>query len=261
MITLFSWGYWGWGNATEQLVESADLAEKKRGFKPPVFVDIRRKRQGRAKGFVGDAFGKVVGKSRYCWMEGLGNDRIATHESGIKIVRPEAAADLLQFAIQAAQDNRRVIFYCACEFPRQDGKTTCHRDTVADLVLREAKNRSKSIAIVEWPGDEPSALDAPLTVGRKLFAQVISGRMYVPFDNTLLPTFAGTSWGSVLTINCDEQSQMIAVGPPAFAISKNQGQWRLPLCLPAERGKTRAALLKEAREWRRESGLDERHVK
>ena len=28
MITLFSWGYWGWGNATEQLVESADLAEK-----------------------------------------------------------------------------------------------------------------------------------------------------------------------------------------------------------------------------------------
>ena len=50
MITLFSWGYWGWGNATEQLVESADLAEKKRGFKPPVFVDIRRERQGRAKG-------------------------------------------------------------------------------------------------------------------------------------------------------------------------------------------------------------------
>jgi hypothetical protein len=50
MITLFSWGYWGWGNATEQLVESANLAEKKRGLKPPVFVDIRRKRQGRAKG-------------------------------------------------------------------------------------------------------------------------------------------------------------------------------------------------------------------
>ncbi|MGH9345243.1 MAG: hypothetical protein ACRD19_15970, partial [Terriglobia bacterium] len=85
-------------------------------------------------------------------------------------------------------------------------------------------------------------------------------RMYLPFGSTLLPTFAGTSWGSVLTLNCAEQSQMIAVGPPAFAISKNQGHWRLPLCLPAERGKTRAALLKEAREWRRESGLDERHV-
>ena len=153
-------------------------------------------------------------------MEELGNDRIATHESGIKIVRPEAAADLLQFAIQGAQDTRRVIFYCACEFPRQDGKTTCHRDTVADLVLREAKNRSKSIAIVEWPGDEPAALDAPLVVDRKLFAQVMNGRMYLPFGSTLLPTFAGTSWGSVLTLNCAEQSQMIAIGPPAFTSRK-----------------------------------------
>jgi hypothetical protein len=74
MITLFSWGYWGWGNATEQLVESADLAEKKRGFKPPVFVDIRRKRQGRAKGFVGDAWRQAGELCEYCLRSDDGTD-------------------------------------------------------------------------------------------------------------------------------------------------------------------------------------------
>ena len=48
-VTLFSWGYWGWGNATERLVEAIDAAERARGFCPSIFVDTRLRRQGRAR--------------------------------------------------------------------------------------------------------------------------------------------------------------------------------------------------------------------
>jgi hypothetical protein len=34
-ITLFSWGYWGWG-ATDQVVEAFDAAEQARGLHPPI---------------------------------------------------------------------------------------------------------------------------------------------------------------------------------------------------------------------------------
>jgi hypothetical protein len=78
IITVFSWGYWGWGNATKQLVEATDLVERARGFQQPIFVDTRLRRQGRAKGFVGDAFRDLVGTSRYHHLQDLGNQDIAT---------------------------------------------------------------------------------------------------------------------------------------------------------------------------------------
>jgi hypothetical protein len=40
-LSLFSWGYWGWGNAARQLVEAVDAVEQARGFQPPLFVDVR----------------------------------------------------------------------------------------------------------------------------------------------------------------------------------------------------------------------------
>ena len=84
-LTMFSWGYWGWGNATKQLVESVDLAEKRRGFRPPIFVEIRILRQGRAKGFVGSVFRDLVGASRYRWMPDLGNLAVAQRLRHMKI--------------------------------------------------------------------------------------------------------------------------------------------------------------------------------
>lgn len=54
-ITLFTWGYWGWGGAPQEFVRGADAVEKSRGFKPPVFVDIRILRNVKAKGFCGNA--------------------------------------------------------------------------------------------------------------------------------------------------------------------------------------------------------------
>jgi hypothetical protein len=72
-------------------VEAVDVAEKKRGFKPPLFVDIRLQRTVRTKGFSGDAFALVVGASRYKWMRELGNRSIVTGNSRIQIDRPMAA--------------------------------------------------------------------------------------------------------------------------------------------------------------------------
>lgn len=71
-ITVFSWGYWDWGNATRELVRAVDAVEAARGFNPPLFVDARFSRSVRAKGFNGNAFAQVVGSARYEWMQGLG---------------------------------------------------------------------------------------------------------------------------------------------------------------------------------------------
>jgi hypothetical protein len=60
-ITLFKWGYEGWGNATELLVRTTNEIERARGYAAPLFVDIRFSRSARAKGFSGGAFEKLVG--------------------------------------------------------------------------------------------------------------------------------------------------------------------------------------------------------
>jgi hypothetical protein len=70
-ITLFSWGYYGWGNATSRLVELVDSLEKSRGYKPTLFVDIRIRRAGRAPGFIGTGFEDLLGNARYRWMKSL----------------------------------------------------------------------------------------------------------------------------------------------------------------------------------------------
>jgi hypothetical protein len=51
---MFSWGFSGWGTATRQLVAAMDAAEEQRGFKPPMFADIRLRREGCAPEFRGE---------------------------------------------------------------------------------------------------------------------------------------------------------------------------------------------------------------
>jgi hypothetical protein len=258
-ITLFSWGYWGWGNATKQFVQSVDLAENRRDFRPPIFVEIRILRQGRAKGFVGDAFRDLVGESRYRWMPDLGNLAVAQRLRRMKIKRPEAAADLLDLAIQAAKDRRRVIFFCGCKFPRINGKTWCHRDKAIDLLLAVAKKRHRSISIIEWPGGEPTAVNRPIVVDRILYRSILNGRSNIPFHHERLGEFAGLPWGSILRIECDhEEGTPLSAGPANFAASNANGVWRLPVFLEVEKGHTRTLLAKAAKEWRQKFGLHER---
>jgi hypothetical protein len=262
-VTLFSWGYWGWGSATSQLVKAVDTAERKRGFRPPIFVDIRLRRQGHARGFVGNAFRDVIRAPRYRWIGCLGNEYIGTGKTGIKIKCPEATAELLDLAIHAAKHRRRIVFYCACEFPWYKGKRRCHRDAVTELLLAEAEKRGRSISVVEWPGGRP--VEARLKVDQELFRSVMSGRWNIPFGDNKLRAFAGLPWGSVLTLESAENGdqQLVAVGPPMFATSKSGragGHWQLPVFMQAEAGQQKASLARDVEQWRRQCGLHERRA-
>jgi hypothetical protein len=76
-LTVFSWGYDGWGNATSELKQAVDAVERSRGFKSPFFVDIRIQRSARAKGFTGTNFeSTLVMTAMFGWMtSGIGRSR------------------------------------------------------------------------------------------------------------------------------------------------------------------------------------------
>ena len=218
-ITLFSWGYWGWGASVNKFIEAADAVEEAHGYSPPIFVDIRIRRSVRAKGFNGNAFEKVVGAGRHVWMKELGNQAVADGTGGIEIAKPEAAADLLDLAIKAVKDRRRVIFFCACEKP-----AGCHRFEVGRLTLREAAKRGIDAEIVEWPGGEPveSAIEAP----KSALAALSKGLKYIPMGSEVdLAKLGCLPWGSTVKLQNGNQSEYFITGPAYFQVS----QWYLPV--------------------------------
>ena len=213
--TLFTFGYWGWGNATPQLVQAVDAIEESRGWRPPRFVDIRLSRSVRAIGFRNTAFADLLSADRYTWMRDLGNKHIAEGGGGIEIARPEAAFDLLDQAIAEAQDSRRLIFFCACEYA-----TNCHRKTVAELVLTEAARRRLDAEVVEWPGGDPVELE------RDLRTQAARSRKSLPLDKAMPETaLLGLPWGSTLNVAYRDCRQRIVSGP-----ARHQGgEWQMPI--------------------------------
>jgi hypothetical protein len=144
-----------------------------------MFVDIRIRRSVRAAGFTGPAFERLLGSGRHRWMASLGNRYIETKTGPhIQIADPLAADELLDLAVEAARQKRRLLFFCSCQWPRYEGKIGCHRTTVARLILKAAKNRRKQLRVVEWPGGSPGKID--LEVTPRIFASVRKGRMTVP---------------------------------------------------------------------------------
>lgn len=221
-LTLFSWGYWGWGNATNELVQAVDAAEATRGFGPPVFVDIRIRRNVRAKGFTGDAFERTVGRDRYRWMQDLGNKSVLTGGGPTRIRNPKAASELLDLAAEAAARRQRLLFFCACEFPISAG-SQCHRVDVADLVLAEAGKRGTVLTIQEWPGGEPTGVH--LQIDDKERKRVLGGAPSVRIDGHLaLSLAASVPWGSRLTLNASGHESMLT-GP----VKRSAHRWVLPI--------------------------------
>ena len=223
--TLFSFGYYGWGNHTPQFVEAVDAVETSRGFEPPIFVDIRIRRSVRAAGFTGPAFEKLVGASRHRWMKSLGNKFIETRTGpNIQISDPGAADELLELAVESARQKQRLLFFCSCQWPRCDGEIACYRTTVAGLVLKAARKRGVEIEIVEWPGGEATQIDLDVTL--KDFAAVKKGRMTVPLGKRPdLAEVAGLPWCSIATLHSDGEKLHRVVGP---SISQTTG-WALPV--------------------------------
>jgi hypothetical protein len=196
--TLFSFGYWGWGSATAQLVESIDAVEAARGFEPPLFVDIRISRSVRAKGFSGAAFAHLVGEARYRWLDALGN--LGVMDGGtMRIKDPEAANQLLDLAVDCARKRRRLLLFCACERP-----CACHRSVVTVLALAAGRRRRLPIEVIEWPGGEPQ-LDLSLVLTRPEFDKVRRGASSVPLRDQLeLRDSAAVPWYSLLRVRPDD---------------------------------------------------------
>jgi hypothetical protein len=224
-ITLFSWGYYGWGDATPHLVEAVDAVEASRDFEAPLFVDIRIRRTVRAKGFQGNAFGKLLGDHRHRWMKSLGNKFIQTRTGpNIQIADHSAADELLDLAQNAVHNRQRLLFFCSCQWPRLDGEIACHRTTVAGLVLEAAKRRGVPIEIAEWPGGERKQIE--LNVTPQVFTAVRRGRMSVPLGKEPdLAVVAGLPWCSVATLRSNGGELHRVVGPAI----RQPDQWVLPV--------------------------------
>jgi hypothetical protein len=221
--TLFSFGYWGWGNATKELVESIDLVERARGFAPPRFVDTRLQRNVRAAGFNGTAFERLIGEERYRWLDGLGNPGI--RDGGpMRIKDPAAASSLLDIALERAGRNARVLFFCACEKPCE-----CHRSVVARLVLDAARQRNVAIEIVEWPGGEP-ALDVAVALPGPQFEKVRRGAKSIPLpEDASVVEMAALPWYSTVRVSSEDEdsepSWRLISGPARY----QRAGWYLPV--------------------------------
>lgn len=251
--TIFTFGYYGWGNHTSQLVKAVDEVETNRGFQPPLFVDIRIRRSVRAAGFTGPAFEKLLGQDRHRWMKSLGNKFIETKTGpNIQIAEPKAADELLDLAIESAMHKQRLLFFCSCQWPKCDGKIACHRTTVAGLVFKAATKRGIKVEVVEWPGGDPKRID--LEVTDKDFAAIRKGRMTVPLGKRVdLAEIAGLPWGSIATLHSGDQKLYRVVGP---AISQTSG-WALPVQYMFFDPATGLNEYKqEAKKLRKELGLD-----
>jgi hypothetical protein len=242
-LTIFMFGYWGWGNATKELVEAVDAVEKKRDFKPPLFVDIRVHRKVRATGFRDDAFEQIVGRSRHLWMPDLGNlSVLPQHRSDrIDIKSPQAAGSLLALAIERAKRRQRIIYFCSCKTP-----CDCHRYTVAQLLIKAAKRRGTSVEVVEWPGGEPST--GEIEVPRREIPKDHSSRLHLASVRPL-SKFAGLAVGSLLKVTDGEHERMVCVAP-AMVAPKG---WYLPI-LQNGRGKVIDGTSRAANRWRKEYG-------
>ena len=205
--TLFSFGYWGSGSATKELVTAVDKVEALRGFDPPLWVDIRILRSVRAAGFRDHAFEQLL-KSRYVWMPELGNTRVQEGGDGIEIQTPGAAKDLLTLALEDL--SRRVIFFCACEDP-----ASCHRKIVGELILKYAKEQNAAVQVVEWPGGEPGTLtiDVPQATLRK----IERGAKSLPIPSSMTVGAAvSLPWGSIATLQAGAESTTVLMGPAQF---------------------------------------------
>jgi hypothetical protein len=225
-MTIFTWGYYGWGNHTVQLVQVVDEVEARRGYLPPLFVDIRIRRNVRAKGFQGNAFANLLGPGRYCWLKSLGNRFIQTRPGPvIQIANPPAAGEILDLALESARHKQRLVFFCSCQWPR-DGNEVCHRTSVAELVLEAAKKRGVGIEVVEWPGGESKQID--LEVSPQVLAAVRRGRKTVPLGkHPGLAEVGGVPWCSIATLHSNGEKLHRLVGPAIY----QQDQWVLPfLC-------------------------------
>jgi hypothetical protein len=194
-----------------------------------MFVDVRLSRSVRAPGFNGRAFENALGKSRYRWLEGLGN--LAVKEGGaMRIKEPAEALTLLEIAKTSARLRRRILFFCSCKFPGVEGQNCCHRVVVARLVLEAAASQGLAAEIAEWPGGEPDSDGVKMELPKAVFAKARRGGTFIPVEeSTPLAEIAGLPWFSLVNVHesgNEEQPPFSVLSGPARYV---KGKWQLPI--------------------------------
>jgi hypothetical protein len=219
-LTIFSWGFWGWGTQTPLFVKNADHIEKLRGYKPPIFADVRLRRTGRAVNFKENAFREIVGEKRYYWLRGLGNAAIADDAlDEITIKDPEEAKKLLDLAIEANKLGRRIIYFCACEIPAY-----CHRYDVGNLLFKEAKKRGIALEIVEWPGGKVQQIKEQAS--DDMIKKIAKGQSHYPLPvDANLKKYAALAWGSIVELSSASWKLRFISGPAKYI----KNRWVLPV--------------------------------
>ena len=242
-IRLLSFGYWGWGTSTPQLVQLFDALEGSRGFNPPILVDVRISRSVRAPGFNNRALEELVGADRYRHMPGLGNLAAIRKAKTMTIADPAQAGSLLDLAIHEQARRRRIVFFCACPFQKQEGDVYCHRYEVGSLLIKEARKRHQQIIVTEWPGTEPKALD--LIVSPEVLKKLRNGMKSVPLPRGMrLEDIASITWGSV--VNCPGDVAPFVTHVDRAKLTKEG--WYLPV-LDTIGERSGVASHRECRDW------------
>lgn len=219
----FMWGYEGWGPHTRALVRVVDEIEKSRGMTPPLFVDVRYRRNVRAVGFRGNAFEQLIGRRRYRWIKKLGNENIGS-DGRIKIADQSGIIELLQLIIEAEEANQRVIFFCSCPEP-----CYCHRLHVARLAVRAAHWHGIDLTVSEWPGGAPRAITLP--IGHLLVRNALRNATRISLDElqtNKVRELTSLPWYSRVDLVSDKGHAAIMSGPAQLAAAG----WYLPSIAP-----------------------------
>jgi hypothetical protein len=255
-LTIFTWGYYGWGSATQKFKAATDAVEAARGYEPPYFVDARMSRSVRAAGFRDSAFEDTVGNARYRWMRSLGNRRIKTRSGPrIQINEPEAVEELLGLALAKGRRQQRVILFCSCRIPGS-GKTICHRVELGSLLLKKARKRNVDLTVVEWPGGRPRNISHELT--DDIAEDVKRGRVNVPLGQRR-PSMdlCGLPWYSTVHFTSDHDSFRAL----AYHARFHGDQWLLPILKVLSDHASRPQAMAQATLHRRRDGMEPRSAR
>ncbi|EPX64140.1 hypothetical protein D187_005274 [Cystobacter fuscus DSM 2262] len=250
-LTAFSWGYEGWGNSTRELLQAFSAVERERGHGPPVFADVRVRREVRAVGFRGDAFAHQVGRAHYRWMPGLGNAAVGTGRGPMRLVEPAEVYELLGLIQSQARQGRRVIFFCSCGSPFD--ARDCHRQLVRRTLLGAARASRVRLGVQEWPGGAlPSGVHEELPVTPALLAAVRAGAGSVRLGSRLPPVrLLGWPTGALLRLRAGEDTQLVSVAAAHF----HAGEWKMPVYTRLGEGPETASRLRGAARRDRREGL------
>jgi hypothetical protein len=253
MWTVFSWGYEGWGNATRELLRAFTAVEQSRGFEPPVFVDVRARRQVRAVGFREDAFERLAGRARHRWMPGLGNAAVKTGQGPMRLVAPADIYELLGLVQAQQRQARRVLFFCSCGSPFD--ASTCHRQFVRRALLSAARSSKVQLAVQEWPGGTLStSVLAELPVQERTWKSLLGGAQAL-WLGPRQPDVKYLAWptGGVLRLRSDAGTRLVSLAAARF----QAGEWRMPVYVsPIEADDTSNQLLAAARQARKQGLLE-----